>query len=98
MGKRVVTRATIDEHLASGVLQIAVGEGDIVTALAREYAQERGVRLVPSGASVREDAGAAGSTAASPGAEDVDAIRKALVAALGYEPADLGGIIERALK
>ena len=94
MGKRVVTKTTIDELLASGARQVVLDPGDIVTALAREYALERGVRIVPAGA-----AGCAAPSAAdSPTAEDAEAIRRALVAALGYEPEDLAGIIERALK
>ncbi len=94
MGKRVVTKTTIDEILASGACQVAMAPGDIVTALAREYAQERGVRIVPAGAT---DC-AQPSAASTSNTEDANAIRVALVAALGYEPDDLAGIIERALK
>lgn len=97
MGKRVVTKTTIDELLASGARQVVLDPGDIVTALAREYAQERGVRLVPAGAAACAAADVS-SAGASSTAEDAEAIRRALVAALGYEPDDLAGIIERALR
>lgn len=87
MGKRVVTRATVDESLAAGAHELVVAPGDIVTALAREHAQERGLRLVAGGAApqaVTDD--------------DVAAIRARLIAALGYEPEGLAGVIERACR
>ena len=76
---------------------VAVGRLGEVDALSREYAQERGVRLVPAGAAACAAADVS-SAGASSTAEDAEAIRRALVAALGYEPDDLAGIIERALR
>ncbi len=92
MSRRVITKVTIDEAPASGSKQCVVGERDIVTALAKEYAMERGVRLVSSGAAPEVPA----STGASAG--DAEQVRAAVIAALGHEPAGLGAAIDKVLK
>ena len=94
MSRRVITKVTIDEALASGSKQCVVGERDIVTALAKEYAMERGVRLVSSGAAPEAPA----STGAGAGAGDAEQVRAAVIAALGHEPAGLGAAIDKVLK
>ena len=88
MSRRILTTATVDELLAAGATELRLGPGDIVTALAREYARDKGVRLIPGDA----PAPAAGepSTAAR--------IHPAVVDALGYEPDGLDAIIARALR
>lgn len=47
MSRRILTTATVDELLAAGATELRLGPGDIVTALAREYARDKGVRLIP---------------------------------------------------
>ncbi|MDF1490084.1 hypothetical protein [Tessaracoccus caeni] len=96
MSRRVITKVTIDEALASGSKQCVVGERDIVTALAKEYAMERGVRLVSSGAAPEVRAGTGTGTGASAG--DAEQVRAAVIAALGHEPAGLGAAIDKVLK
>ena len=50
MSRRILTTATVDELLAAGTTELRLGPGDIVTALAREYARDKGVRLIPGDA------------------------------------------------
>ena len=50
MSRRILTTATVDELLAAGATELRLGPGDIVTALAREYARDKGVRLIPGDA------------------------------------------------
>ncbi len=50
MSRRILTTATVDELLAAGATELRLGPGDIVTALAREYARDKGVRLIPADA------------------------------------------------
>lgn len=91
MSRRIITKATIDELLIQGdVCQLAAG--DIVTALAKEYAQERGLRLVPA-SSASSDRSARHDVAEpdDPAAE----VRRRIVAALGYEPEGLDRAIQR---
>lgn len=45
MPRRILTKETIDQLLAEGESEFIVAPNDIVTDLAREYAQERGLRL-----------------------------------------------------
>lgn len=93
MSRRILTKDSIDELLASGSTEVRLNKGDIVTELAREYAQERGVRLVPANEGSAPD----GAAPVSPGATGA-AVRKAVVAALGYEPDGLDAAISKALK
>lgn len=98
MARRVLTRVDIDQLLAAGTTQVLLAPGDIVTALAREHAQQRGLRLVPAspGATASGPTGAA-PAASGPTPEVVAEIRRAVVAALGHEPAGLDAAIARAL-
>ena len=89
MPRRILTTATVDELIAAGTTELRLGPGDIVTALAREYALKRGVRLIPADAPPAETEGHL------PTAER---IRGAVVNALGYEPDGLDAIIARALR
>lgn len=102
MSRRVLTKSTIDELLASGQSELQLEATDIVTALAKEYAQQRGLRLVPA-------ANGGAPAAATPGAAptpqpalepipDAAVVRKAVIAAIGHEPADLDAIIARVMK
>lgn len=91
MPRRVLTQASIDDLIASGATEVALAPGDIVTALAREYAQDRGVRLVPAGS------GAAPAASVISVTSTKATIRAEVVKALGYEPDGLDAIIERAV-
>lgn len=86
MAHRVLTVSTINEALAQGKTEFALEPGDIVTPLAKEHAQQLGLRLIPCG-------GKPGG--AAPQAAEV---RKAVIAALGREPEGLDAIIARVLK
>ena len=100
MPRRILTKTDIDELLDSGATELRLAPGDIVTALAREYAQERGLTLAQD-----KDAPAAAKPAAQAASKpEADApttgaaVRKAVVAALGYEPDGLDAAISKALK
>ncbi|MDO5676750.1 MAG: hypothetical protein Q4G35_04480 [Propionibacteriaceae bacterium] len=102
MPRRILTKDTIDELLAAGTTELRLDKGDIVTALAKEYALERGLRLVPAGADAPAAAPAAPAAPAAAPTGDAAvtgaAVRKAVVAALGYEPDGLDAAISKALK
>lgn len=87
MSREVITRASVEDLLAAGRSEVVLGPGAIVTALAREYAQERGLRLLSSPAADAADS-------PPPNREE---IRRAVVAALGSEPAGLLAAIDRVL-
>lgn len=118
MSRRVLTRSTIDQMIVEGVKEYQLNDADIVTPLAKEYAQQRGVRLIPADA-VRISGGlsvdraerpqAMSAAAPSPGAaptpepsiepiSDHASVRKAVIAAVGYEPDGLDAIISRVMR
>ncbi|MFV0428632.1 MAG: hypothetical protein ACK5KO_04305 [Arachnia sp.] len=110
MSRRILTQITVDELLAAGHTELQLDEGDIVTALAKEHAQQHGLRLVPA-AGGRRGVGAAApgqpesNTSPPPASSTVEAVdernpdatvvRRAVIAALGSEPAGLDAIIAR---
>ena len=97
MGRKVITKATVTEMLEAGQREYQLTDSDIVTALGKEYAQERGLRLIPAGSAPA--AAAASTAAAQAGAEATAAeIRRRIVEALGYEPEGLDGAIRRGLQ
>lgn len=106
MPRRILTKDSIDELLAAGTTEVRLGKGDIVTDLAKEYALERGLRLVPGGAADAPNAAPeatqpGGAPTPEPEAEPIPtgaAVRKAVVAALGYEPEGLDAAISKALE
>lgn len=98
MPRRILTKTDIDALLDSGATELRLGPGDIVTALAKEYAQERGLALAKSDEPVAPAAAPSASSATASGAATGAAVRKAVVAALGYEPDGLDAAISKALK
>lgn len=101
MPRRILTKDSIDELISQGATEVRLDKGDIVTALAKEYALEHGLRLVPAGS----DAPAAAQPGAAPTpAREKEpiptavAVRKAVIGALGYEPDGLDSAISKALK
>lgn len=91
MTRRVLTKVDIEQLLAAGTTEVVLAPGDIVTAVAREHAQQRGLRLVPAAPA------ASGTTASGATADVVAEIRRAVIAAVGREPAGLDAAIARAL-
>lgn len=98
MSRRIITAETIDEVLAAGQTQLLLEAGDIVTPLAKDYATERGLALVISEAGNATAASPipAAPTLASP--VSAAAVRRAVIAALGHEPAGLDAAIEKAMR
>lgn len=107
MGRVVVTVETIDHLIAQGVREHALGASDIVTALAEEYAQDKGVRLYRPGDEVSGsgcDGPTPGASCANFGADrqsektpDHAAVRTAVIAAVGYEPHGLDALISKVM-
>lgn len=101
MPRRVLTKESIDQLLNDHVTEVALQPTDIVTALAKEYAQERGVRLVPAAAGGDEphqQATGQPPRAQVRSAPDPEVVRKAVIAALGHEPAGLVDVIARVMR
>ncbi len=96
MAHRVLTVSSINELLSQGCTELSLQPGDIVTALAKEHAQKRGLRLVPAPASAAPTTAVAPSVQSSTAPERV-AVRKAVIAALGHEPAGLDAVISRVM-
>ena len=95
MSRRVITATTINELLAQGTTCLQLEPGDIVTALAAEDAQRKGLRVIPAKAAARaQPTGAAPSDADNEHAE----VRKAVIAALGHTPEGLDQIISKVMK
>lgn len=100
MARRILTKDSIDELLASGASEVRLEQGDIVTALAKEYALERGLRLVPAGSERQGEprSAAPSPSPAEPSAALPEAVRKAVIGVLGYEPDGLDVAITKAMK
>ena len=64
MSRRILTKTSIDELLGAGRTELQLQAGDIVTDLAREHAQQRGLRLIPAAGGLR--AGSPAPVAAEP--------------------------------
>jgi hypothetical protein len=104
--RRFITRTDIDALVDRGELTLRVDDHTTVTDLAREHAQQRGVRLVrsvggddgdggaPAGATIPDGAAAA---SASGTAEVRAAVRSAVIGHLGQVPAGLDAAIDRVL-
>ncbi|SIQ58546.1 hypothetical protein SAMN05920897_11144 [Alkalispirochaeta americana] len=104
MGKRFITARDIDELTERGETELCLDANTVVTDVARERARERGVSLRRGeGVAAQQDApvspAAAGSLEAAPAdAALAAAVRRAVVAHLGHEPAGLQGVIARILQ
>ncbi len=110
MARCIFTKVTIDELIESGRSEYRLGESDIVTGLAAEYAQQRNFRLIPFTPSDSESADcgekmhsisseSAGVNSDSAGEPTPDKaiVRKAVIAALGYEPSGLDMMITKVM-
>lgn len=107
MSRTVITRTMVDELLAGGTTELHLEPGAIVTALAAEHAQDRGLRLIPARPTGTAPTPAPPAPvrapeqtlpAPQPPGAGHDAVRRAVVAALGHEPGGLDAIIDRVIK
>lgn len=94
MGRPVLTTADIDQALADGQRQVQVPANAIVTQLAREYAQSKGVQLASAPA---EAAAPAMPASSAPREPDHSAVRAAVVKQLGEAPTGLDAAITKVL-
>ncbi|VEP41647.1 MULTISPECIES: cupin domain-containing protein [Tessaracoccus] len=86
----VVTQTTIRDAKSQGLTELPVQPGTIITALAREFAQDQGIKLVLTT-----------EQASAPPAADRDdraALRAAVVKQLGHEPDGLDAALDKVLK
>lgn len=94
MGRRFITRADIDAALRAGDDAVRVGARDTVTDVAREYAQQHGVRIERSA----EDSSQGPAVAPRTDEQLRRKVRRAVVAELGESPPGLDEAIERVLR
>jgi hypothetical protein len=105
--RRFVTRHDVEDAATSGH-PIRLQGRDVITSEAAQRAADLGVRIErdddarpASGSPARTSPSPALSAAATPAASDADlrrAVRAAVVAELGSEPAQLDAVIDRVLK
>jgi len=86
MSRRCLTKRDIDECVDAGVDVLEVDARTIVTDLARERAQERGVRLARTDDAPDRE-----------GTELRQQVRAAVIARLGQAPDGLDAVIDRVL-
>ena len=92
MSRRIITKADVNDALDAGEKEIRLGPSDIVTSLAADYAERRGLELSRAGETA---ASTAGTGAGKP---DPQAVRQAVIAALGHEPEQLDSVIAKVTK
>lgn len=88
--RQVLTQDTVREAISSGLQELPLQPGTIVTALARELAQKHGIRLVPSTETTQQ-------AGRDPGPDDRAAVRAGVVAALGHAPEGLDEALDKVL-
>ena len=93
MTRRLVSVSTIEELQASGLSEVCLAPGDVVTPLARDRAQELGLDLVASSTTEEARAVTREPIQATPNGPTSADVRAAVIAALGYEPAGLDQVI-----
>lgn len=102
MSRRFVTKADVAAAAESGERVLRVGRRDTVTDVAREHAQQRGIRIERTDEdSVRAPASGgpveSGSATAAPEITR-RRVRRAVIAALGTAPDDLDAVIDKVLR
>lgn len=99
--RRFVTRHDVEDAAAQG-RSIDLGERDVLTAEAAQRARDLGVRVGSPGTAPRSGSGSgSGSRSGSGSGSDPDlrrAVRAAVIAELGREPAGLDDVIDRVLR
>lgn len=101
MSRQVITQSQVEELLAKGVKEVVLEPNAIITAVAQEIAQDRGLRLVR-----QEAAGAVSgepvnkqAAAQEPPVQEVEReqVRKAVIANLGEAPEGLDAVLDRVM-
>jgi hypothetical protein len=101
VARRFITKADIDELADRGETTLELDARATITDLAREHAQQRGVRVVRAAdahapAAATHDAPA---SATEPGSDEVRAaVRSAVIGRLGEVPGGLDAAIDRVLR
>lgn len=110
MSRQIITKERVLEVLAEGQEELRLEPNDIITSVAIETAQQRGLRIIRSDAPDRSPRPAAASPGAAPtptrtppspvqeGAPTPRQIKEAIVNQLGKEPDGLDAIIAKVLK
>lgn len=112
MSRQIITKERVLEVLAEGQEELRLEPHDIITSVAIETAQQRGLRIIRSDAPDRSPRPAAASPGAAPtptrtppspspvqdGAPTPRQIKEAIVSQLGKEPDGLDAIIAKVLK
>ena len=89
MSRQVITKVDVDDAREAGKQEIQLESNAIVTSLANEHAKKHGVKLVRQGDS-RTD-----PITVDTSGPDTQAVRDAVIAALGHEPEQLDSIIAK---
>lgn len=110
MSRQIITKDRVLEVLAEGKEELRLEPNDIITSVAIEAAQQRGLRIVRSDEPDRTPRPAAASPGAAPtptqtppspvqeGAPTPRQIKEAIVSQLGKAPDGLDAIIAKVLK
>ncbi len=110
MSRQIITKDRVQELLDEGQEELRLEPHDIITAMAVEVAEKRGLRIVRSDAPGRSTPPLAATPAAAPtpaqkppapvheGAPTPDQVRKAVVSQLGAEPDGLDAVIAKVMK
>ena len=94
MPRHVVTQQDITQALADGRTELTLRPDSIVTALAAEVAQQKGIRLVRA---CEETHGAAPTETAGQPVFGRSDVRNAVIARYGGEPDGLDHVLDRVL-
>ena len=97
MPRHVITQQDITRALTEGRTELSLRPDSIVTALATEVAQQKGVRLVRTPEETCRVAPTGSTETADQQTFGRDEIRKAVIASYGSEPEGLDGILDRVL-
>lgn len=110
MSRQIITKEHVLEVLNQGKKELHLGPRDIITSVALETAEQRGLHIIRSEGPDRTPQPAAASPGAAPtptqpppspvheGAPTPQQIKKAVVNQLGTEPAGLDALITKVLK
>ncbi|MDO5083829.1 MAG: hypothetical protein Q4D89_10565 [Arachnia propionica] len=103
MARQIVTQDQIIQLLAEGACELRVDADAIITDVAAELAQDRGLRIIRgtdtvSGAPSTRSTPTPASQSSGAVPPPRDEVRRAVVAALGVEPEQLDAVLDRVLE